>query len=96
MSFLENKNLMFGLGAAILIVVGYLLFFNKSSTPDITTGSPTSADELLFINLAGELDPIVFNSTVLTDPRFVSLVDIRTAIIPENLGRTDPFAPLGK
>jgi hypothetical protein len=97
MNFTKNKNLMIGLGAAALLVVGYFLFFNGSPTPaDLTSGTATNPAELLFINLAGKLDPVVFNGTVLSDPRFTALIDIRTAIIPETTGRPDPFAPIGK
>jgi len=95
MTIFTNKNFLIGAGAVVLLILGYFLFFNgPSSTPDLTTGDTTSPAELLFINLAGELDPVAFNGGVLTDPRFASLVDIRTAIIPQTSGRTDPFAPL--
>ncbi len=96
MTLFKNRNLMFGLGGAALLAAGYFLFFNTSdSTADITVSNTTSPAELLFINLAGQLDPIAFNGGVLSDPRFAALVDIRTAVIPETTGRPDPFAPLG-
>lgn len=96
MSLFKNKNMMLGLGAAALIAVGYLLFGGESDVADLTVGDTASPAELLFIDLAGQLDPIAFNGGVLSDSRFFSLVDIRTAIIPETSGRPDPFAPLGR
>ncbi len=94
MNLTKNKNLMFGLGAAALIAAGYFLFFNTSAPADLTVGDTTSPAELLFINLAGQLEPVAFNGGILSDARFESLVDIRTAVIPETSGRPDPFAPL--
>lgn len=90
----KNKNLLIGVGAAALIAGGYFLFFNGTPAPDLTSGTATNPAELLFINLAGQLDPVAFNGGVLTDARFNSLVDIRTAVIPETAGRPDPFAPI--
>jgi hypothetical protein len=97
MDLTKNKNLLYGAGAVILIAVGYFVFFSGgSSAPDVAATAPASPAELLFINLAGELDPVSFNGGILTDPRFTALTDIRTAVLPETTGRTDPFAPLGK
>lgn len=94
MNLTKNKNLMLGVGAVVLIAAGYFIFFGGSATPpDITIGTTASPAELLFINLAGELDPISFNGAVFSDSRFAALTDIRTAVVPETPGRLDPFAP---
>jgi flagellar basal body-associated protein FliL len=75
----------------------YFLFFNSSSEASITVEAGAASDaELNFISLVGKLDPIVFDTTLLSDPRFLSRQNIRTAIIPETAGRKDPFAPLGR
>ncbi len=91
-----NNTLLIGLGVLVLIAVAYLTFFNKpDETADLASDSiADSAAELYFVNLAGTLDPIAFDTQVLADPRFVSLVDLSTAIVPENRGRIDPFAPI--
>ena len=71
----------------------YLLFFNSNSDSSaITTTVPASDAEVTFLHLATEADSINFNTTVLTDPRFTSLVDTRTNVIPVPTGRTDPFS----
>jgi hypothetical protein len=91
----KNKGIIIGLGAIILLAVGYLVFFNQSPSANLTSseggGSPA---ELYFVNLSGELDDISFDMTVLNDARFNALTDIRTAILPETVGRPDPFAPI--
>lgn len=83
----------------LVVVAGglgyYFFFFNSNSSPALTTTAGTASDaELSFITLVSKLDPIVFDTTVLSDPRFTSRQDIRTAIVPEASGRTDPFAPI--
>ncbi len=96
MNLSNNKNLLIALGAIVLIAVVYLTFLSDPApAPDlmVETAAGSSA-ELFFVNLAGTLDPIAFDTQVLTDPRFTSLVDIRTAIVPEASGRPDPFAPI--
>lgn len=78
--------------------VGYFVF-GRNTADDvtiITTAGPANDAELSFITLVTALDPIVFDTKLLSDPRFTGRQDIRTAIIPETGGRRDPFAPLGR
>jgi hypothetical protein len=85
----------------LVVVAGglgyYFFFFNSSSSAALTTNAGAASDaEFSFITLVSKLDPIVFDTSVLSDPRFTSRQDIRTAIVPEASGRTDPFAPIGR
>ncbi|HVW71625.1 MAG TPA: hypothetical protein VHB93_00545 [Candidatus Paceibacterota bacterium] len=90
----KNRGIIIGLGAIVLLAVAYLVFFSGSPSADLTSGAPTSPDEMYFVNLSGELSDISFDTTVLQDPRFMALTDIRTAVLPEQTGRPDPFAPI--
>jgi len=96
MALLKNQKILMLLGVIALFAIGYFLFVKPTAAPDVTATAAATPAELLFINLAGQLDPIAFDGGVLNDPRFQSLVDIRTQILPETPGRTDPFAPLGR
>ena len=86
----------------VLSGIAYLLFSKHPSAPAPSASAvvpsdgsaPKSSAELTFLNLASQLDTISFDTTVLSDPRFLALVDIRTAILPEATGRIDPFATL--
>jgi hypothetical protein len=85
----------------LVIVAGglgyYFFFFHSDSGPAVTATAGTASDaELSFITLVSKLDPIVFDTSVLSDSRFTSREDIRTAIVPEASGRKDPFAPIGR
>lgn len=94
----SRKNLI-TIAAAALVVLGggYYFFFmaDDSSETVIPGGAPASAAEISFIELAGKLDSIAFDTTILSSPHFLALVDIRTAVLPEPTGRTDPFGALG-
>lgn len=84
---------------SLVIVLGggiyYFFFVDRATGSALTSGAPMASDaELGFMTLVGRLDPIVFDTALLADPRFTNRQDIRTTILPENAGRTDPFAPL--
>jgi len=75
------------------IVIMNALADTPSDVDIVTEGDMTaSVDEVVFINLASQIESIRFDASLFSDPRFMSLVDIRTEIIPEPVGRRDPFA----
>ncbi len=95
--FSKNIGVVVVVGALVLAGISYLFFRNDTPEGVVSiAGAPTSQSEATFVTLAGQLDSIVFNTDILSDPRFTSLRDIHTAVFPEATGRTDPFAPLGQ
>lgn len=95
---MSRNNLLLILSLVIVLGGGiyYFFFFDSASESALSSGAPMASDaELSFMSLVGRLDPIVFDTALLADPRFSNRQDIRTTILPENAGRTDPFAPLG-
>lgn len=96
---LSRKNLLTILSAAIVLFGGAYYFFFFTDTGEdtiLSAGAPASEAEVSFITLIGQLGPIEFDTRILDEPRFTSLVDIRTTIIDEPRGRPDPFGPLGR
>lgn len=94
-----NKNTIIVVVGGIVLVAlaaGYFLFVKPSSTVAVTETAPASPAEVTFVNLAAQLEPLGFDTSILKDPRFEGLVDIHTGILPEPTGRRDPFAPLGR
>lgn len=82
------------LGIIVLLAIGYTLMPKDTSDATVTIeGGASTISEANFISLATELDSIDFNTAILTDPRFLGLSNIHTAITPEAQGRSDPFAP---
>ncbi len=83
--------------AVVLLGAGvyYFVFFNRDTGTALTsTDGGVSDQEQDFLTLVGQLDPIVFDTSLLTDPRFTTRTDISTTIVPEVSGRSDPFAPI--
>ncbi len=84
------------LAILILGAAGYMLFFRDDNAPLGITSIETNQGsiESEFLILTGRIEPITLDTGILEDPRFLSLQDIRTVILPELSGRTNPFAPL--
>lgn len=94
---MENRNnIILGiLGVLVLAAAAYMLFFRGGNEEGAITEEGGGSDvESQFVNLTAQIDPVTFDMDILSDPRFTQLRDIRTAIVPEATGRTDPFAPL--
>lgn len=95
MAMNKTTGIAIALGVILLGAAAYLML-RPSTAPGVSaSGAPASEAELTFITLTAKIDPVAFDTSILADPRFMGLRDIRTAIIPEPAGRIDPFAPLG-
>ena len=96
MTLLSQKNPIIGGGVLGLAVLAYLLLGGDDEQAPIVSpqGAAGSAAEVRFSSLIAQLNGVSFETDILSDERFLSLVDIRTAIVPEAAGRADPFAPL--
>ena len=83
------------LGLLALAAAAYFLW-PRPAPEDVTIvdQGPAGSAQASFLQLVAELGPIAFDTSVLSDPEFLSLQDIRTAIVPEEAGRADPFGPL--
>ena len=84
---------------ALLVAVGIWIGLSSSSSSSsslITTetvGDNGPDQELVATLLA--LRAVKLEGSIFSDPGFQSLKDFSTAIIPEPIGRPNPFAPLG-
>lgn len=96
MALTKKTSIGIALAIVILGIAGYVFWMQPGadSTISVTGVGPTTEAQTTFLTLAGQLETVAFDQTILSDPRFTALIDIKTAIIPENEGRSDPFAPL--
>lgn len=98
-SFFSTKSLLImGLAAFVGMVGWYTL--RGSASPDallvtenVGTGAPNEAERDLVATLL-QLRAIGLDGTIFSDPAFQSLVDYGIEIVPEPVGRENPFAPL--
>lgn len=93
------KNLLIALGLAILLFVGYTLFFkgDDSFTGVESAGTFSVEAELeaqAFLATTNELKLLNVDGSLFSDPLFVSLRDFRVDLGTELFGRPNPFSPL--
>lgn len=104
MQWIAHNKLLFTV--LVVVVIGgvwYGLSQNAAPEPALLTtvsargGSPTedNADQQLIASLLA-LRSVSLSGTILQDPAFQSLRDFGTAIVAEPVGRSNPFAPLGR
>lgn len=96
MALSKKKTIIIAAAIVVLGVVAYFLWLRPTTEENVSVVGfgPTGQAQATFLTLAAQLQPIAFNASVLSDPRFAALIDIKTVIAPEASGRTDPFAPL--
>lgn len=88
------------IAVVVLVValgVGWYLFFGGSaSSPTLTTTQATGDNpaEKNLISTLLALRAVKLDATIFSDPAFISLKDFSTQIVPEPVGRSNPFAPL--
>jgi len=96
MKLSNKKSIAIAVGIVVLGIVAYFLWLqpDDAETISVVSEGPASGAQATFLNLIIQLEPVAFDASVLTDRRFLSLVDIHVGIVPETAGRIDPFAPL--
>jgi hypothetical protein len=94
MKLTKNTTIIIAVAILIVGVLAYVFVFGKKKDDTLTTtGGPTSDAQATFLDLASQIDLVTFDTSIFSDPRFMSLVDISVAVIPEAQGRSDPFSP---
>ncbi len=93
---LTKSNIILAIAAGLTFVAAiyYYFIYNHDTGSAVVAGAPASAAEQDFVNLAGQINSISFDTTIFSDPRFTRLTDIHTIIVPEVAGRRDPFATI--
>jgi hypothetical protein len=94
MDFIKKNKATLG-GGIILVAAVYVYFtyFSGSSSAPLTAQSPVGSDVLATL---GNLHSIRLDNGIFTDPVFVTLSDFGVTLPPQDAGRRNPFAPVGK
>ncbi|MCD5382468.1 MAG: hypothetical protein LR017_04155 [Candidatus Pacebacteria bacterium] len=91
------KNLIFALGLAIILWLGYTLFVQEDEAVlDSQNGmvrDDVERETQEFLNRLQHIKTLDISNTLFTDSRFNALTDNRQEVIDEPTGRQNPFAP---
>lgn len=94
------KNIFFALALAVILWLGYKLFFAEDDASrtalNAEVASQAARDTQEFLQTLQQLRDIELSQQIFTDARFQSFVDHRQAVVPEPVGRLNPFAPIGR
>ncbi len=97
MKIFSNKIVMLVAGSILVAAAVWYLFLRTTTTAPLlkTTDltAVTGADKDVVETLL-QLRAITLSGTIFSDPAFVALKDTGTQIVPEPVGRPNPFAPL--
>jgi hypothetical protein len=99
MNWITQHKLLFAIIVLILVgMVWYGLAQSGADTPLLTTETvgtvgTTGPDKGLVGTLLA-LRAVTLSGTIFSEPAFLSLQDFSTPIIPEPVGRSNPFAPI--
>lgn len=97
MAIFQNKIVILVVGSILVAAAGWYIFLRDTAvtpllqTEDLTTATGTDKD---IVETLLMLRAITLSGTIFTDPAFVTLKDTGIQIVPEPVGRPNPFLPL--
>ncbi|HEY4514122.1 MAG TPA: hypothetical protein VJH69_02250 [Candidatus Paceibacterota bacterium] len=82
----------------VLLLIGFIWYGSgdESSSPLTTEDTDVNNPSREIVTKLLALQVVTLTGTIFSDPAFKGLKDFSTQIIPEEMGRPDPFAPLGR
>lgn len=95
--FSKYKTIILVCVLVIVAFFAYSYFFTGTSQPILSSSAPSAniAVDQNLITLLSTLNSIKLDPSIFSDPAFQSLQDFSQALVPQPVGRQNPFAPLG-
>ncbi|MDZ4227004.1 MAG: hypothetical protein U1D26_00840 [Patescibacteria group bacterium] len=100
MNFLMHHKLIIIVSVVVVVALAWwgISGTGSPSSSSLLTTQPTyatenAADQNLVATLLA-LRAVKLEGNIFADPAFIALIDFSTEIVPEPVGRADPFAPL--
>mgnify|MGYP001603793077 CR=1 FL=1 len=97
MNLLSRSKIALLVLALIIAGFAWYLFSGTPTASILTTQASNSSNDVADKDIVATLltlRTVSLSGTILSDPSFRGLNDFSTQIIPEDMGRPDPFAPL--
>lgn len=89
----KNMGLILGLLVVVLALVVYFNFFAGKSGELLTSTGGENAVSLDILVALNNLNSIKLDSSLFSDPAFLSLTSYGVELAPESVGRRNPFEP---
>jgi flagellar basal body-associated protein FliL len=91
---MKSNTIILIIATLVVAAGGYWYFSGAKEEMPLTTVTSKNESQAQFQTLVSQLRPISFNTNIFSQPAFMSLVDLKTEVTPETVGRSDPFAPI--
>ncbi len=92
----EHKAILAVIAIVILGVAWYGLYGSSGDAPVLAGGGSTGVDPgESVVRTLSQMHSISLSAAIFSDPAFQGLKDFGTQIVPEPVGRPNPFAPFG-
>ena len=96
MDILKNKWVTGGVAGVLVLALVYYGWASAGNSAVLTSSEGTSPLSQEILTTLGQLRTIRLDPAVFTDPVFTSLTDFGVTIPPQQAGRRNPFAPVGR
>jgi len=96
MNFLAQHKLFVILGSIALAVGVWYTLAPSSATGPVLSSEGGDGPGRDVVETLRQLDAVKLDAAIFSEPAFTILKDFSTQIIPEPVGRPNPFAPLGQ
>ena len=92
----KHKLMTLGLIVVIAAVSWYFLAGSSSPSPVLSAEGASSVppDAQQLVQSLNDLRAVTLDGAIFSNPSFQALKDFSTPIVPEPVGRMDPFAPI--
>ncbi len=97
MAFITQHKLLVILGAVVLAAAVWWGLSGTGTTEELVSSQPVEEGITVNNDIVAtllSLRTVKLEGTIFTDTAFMTLKDFSTQIVPEPVGRTNPFAPL--
>ncbi|MEK7069009.1 MAG: hypothetical protein AAB947_01345 [Patescibacteria group bacterium] len=98
MEFLSKNKTVILVVLGVLVAIGIWLSSRGDTHSDslikTQASSGTGPEDKTLVDTLLQLRSVSLSGTIFSDPAFISLRDFGTQIIPEPIGRPNPFAPV--
>lgn len=91
----KNRTVIGFVAVAALGLYSYMTYYSPSGEPLLSTAEETAPVSQELLAVLGSVYSIKLDPAIFTDPVFLSLSDFGTVIPQENIGRRNPFEPVG-